>query len=338
MAIIVNSSNIQIGLYVLCENSSGLYFSGQFAATGFNELSPMAGAIAGFSSAGYSMAAADISNRVDKTIFSSGGNSACVGQLCNNRGSSSGQSSSTHGYTSGGSNAGPVYVKSDVIDKFPFASGGTATGVGTLAGCARERSAGSSSTVSGYASGGGFPTVSCINKFPFATDSSAPVIGGLVAARQNPAGLSSYVSGYVAAGGPPATNIIEKFPFASNSSSIQIGCLTVARDDTKNGISSSTNGYVGNGFAPSLSPSTSCVVDKFPFATDSNARDVLDFSTFRAVTAGFSSTLDGYSSGGFISPAGDSGVIDKFPFATDSVAVCIGCLSQSRYFPAGQQD
>ena len=132
MAIIVNSSNIQIGMYVLCENSSGLYFSGQFAATGFNELSPMAGAIAGFSSAGYSLAAADISNRIDKTIFSSGGNSACVGQLCNNRGSSSGQSSSTHGYTSGGSNAGPVYVKSDVIDKLAFSNDSSSTSAGSL--------------------------------------------------------------------------------------------------------------------------------------------------------------------------------------------------------------
>jgi len=338
MAIIVNPSNVQIGMYVLCETSSGLYFSGQFSALDFNETSPMAGAIAGFSTAGYSILCNSMVNRIDKSNFSSGGNAACVGQLCNNRGSSSGQSSTTHGYTSGGADAGPTYVKSAVIDKFPFASGGTATGVGSLAGCARERSAGSSSPTSGYASGGGFPTVSCINKFPFATDSSAPVIGGLVSARQNPAGLSSLISGYVAAGGPPATNIIEKFPFASNSSSVQIGCLTVARDDTKSGISSTTNGYVGNGFSPPLSPSSSCVVDKFPFATDSNARDVLDTSTFRAVTAGFSSTTDGYSSGGFISPTSDSGVIDSFPFAADNNALCIGCLSLARYIPAGQQD
>ena len=64
------------------------------------------------------------------------------------RSSAAGQSSTTHGYASGG-NPG----NSNVIDKFSFTTDGDATDVGDLS-LGRQSLTGQSSTTHGYSSGG----------------------------------------------------------------------------------------------------------------------------------------------------------------------------------------
>mgnify|MGYP001185183062 CR=1 FL=1 len=81
--------------------------------------------------------ASGYSNIIDKFPFASDGNASDVGDLtASARGNASGQSSTTHGYTSGGGS--PVV---DTIDKFSFSVDGNATDVGELT-SAKHRTAG----------------------------------------------------------------------------------------------------------------------------------------------------------------------------------------------------
>jgi hypothetical protein len=79
------------------------------------------------------------------------------------------------------------------------------------------------------------------------------------------------------------------------------------------GQSSTTHGYSSGGYIPP-SPRVN-TIDKFPFASDTNATDVGDLIVARKSMTGQSSTASGYVSGGYGgSPVASSNVIDKFPF------------------------
>ena len=74
-------------------------------------------------------------------------------------------------------------------------------------------------------------------------------------------------------------------------------------------------------------------IDKFPFASDSNATDVADLVSALSTAAGHSSRTSGYVSGG--NPIRDN--IEKFSFSSDSNAVNVGILTVERRNVAGQQ-
>jgi hypothetical protein len=120
-----------------------------------------------------------ISNVIDKFSFSSTANATDVGDLTQTRSGTSGQSSTTHGYTSGGT--------FNVIDRFPFASNANATDVGDLS-IGRLSTAGQSSTASGYTSGGSPGASNVIDKFPFASNANATDVGDLTVGRYRSAG------------------------------------------------------------------------------------------------------------------------------------------------------
>lgn len=131
---------------------------------------------------------------IDKFPFASDANAtADVGNLSVARGFMSGQNSSTHGYISGGS-TNPTFNYSDTIDKFPFATHGTATDVGDLSAARGSVTAGQSSTTDGYACGGrrleapAYPIQSVIDTFSFASNGNAANIGSLTIARYGSAG------------------------------------------------------------------------------------------------------------------------------------------------------
>ena len=102
------------------------------------------------------------------------------------RGDLAGQSSTTHGYTTGGD---PVPTGGNVIDKFPFSTDANATDVGDLT-VARRSVAGQSSATHGYATGGLQPSrppayfQHVIDKFPFSTDANATDVGDLTVGRR----------------------------------------------------------------------------------------------------------------------------------------------------------
>ena len=254
------------------------------------------------------------------------------------------QSSTTHGYTSGG------YVQ-NVIDKFPFASTPvTATDVGDLT-QSRSATAGQSSTTHGYASGGGggysppppgYPLFNTIDKFPFSSDTNATDVGDLTEAKWK-VGQSSTTHGYTSGGGdsvPNHSNIIDKFPFSTDANATDVGDLTQARTNSGS-QSSGTHGYVAGGSDPS-NPDTSGtnIIDKFPFSSDGNATDVGDLTANSGNSrAGSSSTADGYTMGG----SGGSPltqrttIIDKFPFSSDANATDVGDLTKQTRNATGLQ-
>jgi len=239
------------------------------------------------------------------------------------------------GYTSGGQvPAPPGLTRTNIIDKFPFATDANATDVGDLA-QARYWTAGQSSSVSGYTSGGASPGYSSlIDKFPFASNASASSVGQLSIGRWQPVGQSSPVSGYATSGynGPgSALNTIDKFPFASDGTATDVGYLTVGRAGGGGGQFSSVSGYTSGG-----GPGLSNVIDKFPFAIDANATDVGDLQT-GGYNTGHSSSVSGYASA-----VGFTRNIYKFPFATDANSTSVGNLTVSpspnvaRAYVAGQ--
>ena len=89
----------------------------------------------------------------------------------------------------------------------------------------RDGVSGQSSTVSGYTSGGS-PNYDIIDKFPFASDSSATDVGDLFVHNRNGSGQSSSVSGYTSGGGstsPANWNVIQKFSFNTDSNGTEVG-------------------------------------------------------------------------------------------------------------------
>ena len=129
---------------------------------------------------------------IDKFSFTTNGNASDVGDLGSTTWAAAGQSSSTHGYSSGGfvNNIPYPAATSNAISKFPFASDGNVTDVGDLTEY-RYQASGQSSTTYGYVSGGfrnvPFPNafINIIDKFPFSSNANATDVGDLTVAMAN---------------------------------------------------------------------------------------------------------------------------------------------------------
>lgn len=244
------------------------------------------------------------------------------------------------GYTGGGlGNSPPAF---NTIDKFPFSSDTNASDVGDLS-AVRNPLASQCSPTNGYFSGSGFPpspsSGTQAEKFPFATDTNATVYTAFSIEVYDKVGQSSTVNGYTSGGnapiGPPyVRSIIEKFPFATDTVGSSIGNLTQARTGG-GGASSSISGYHIGGAPNPPPPAISNIIDKFPFATDSNATDVGDMFQTRRYVATQSSPTHGYASGGQIVPTFVN-TIDKFSFASDTNATDVGDMLYVGGYAAGQ--
>jgi hypothetical protein len=159
------------------------------------------------------------------------------------------------------------------------------------------------------------------------------------------AGFQGVNYGYTSGGAfqTPPDNTIDKFPFASDSNATDVGNLSQARFSLT-GQSSPTDGYSSAGYENISNPARYVsTIDKFPFASDGNATDAGDLTSFYGNGVGQSSITNGYVSGGFVSasslaPTGtQTNNIERFPFATDSGSLSnTSDLTQTRYNPAGQ--
>ena len=135
----------------------------------------------GYMSAGYAGGSTTY-NTIEKFPFSSDGNGSDVGDLTEAAyDTGSGQSSTTHGYATGGIVIGLPGHQSK-IEKFAFASDGNATNIGDLS-VSQTSGSGQSSTTSGYASGGSindnYNNTNTIEKFPFASDADGTDVADL---------------------------------------------------------------------------------------------------------------------------------------------------------------
>jgi len=267
-------------------------------------------------------------NGIERFPFaSSTTNSTDIGDLTVARKFSAGQSSPTHGYTSGG--ATTPTVNSNVIDRFSFsATATTATDVGDLV-VARHAVFGNHTEIYGYASGGEIlspsPTFnSSIERFPFAsaTGNSANV-GSLTGNRAWGDGNNSSTHGYTSGG---YTGEISKFPFASDTPTSEYSGGLVNDPGACAAQSSTTHGYISGGFnASTPAADYTNIINKFLFASGTqNATDIADLVGNPYGSAGHSSTTHGYSAGG--SSPSYTHKIERFPFASDVNASSVGDL------------
>jgi hypothetical protein len=313
------SPDVPIGVYVIYvvnpDGKTAIVAPGLNAIEGYT----FQGTVSGYTSGGWPTG----TDTIDKFSFASDSNATDVGNLTQARGLSTGQSSSSHGYTSGGRSNVPNNAAHTTIDKFPFASDANATDVGDLT-VGRRMQGGQSSSDNGYTSGG-YSNV--IDKFPFATDANATDVGDLTQSRAVAAGQSSSENGYTSGGYVGGFfNTIDKFPFATDENATDVGDLTVSRSNS-GGQSSTASGYTSGGITSGAT--TVNTIDKFPFASNANATDVGDLTSGRQSLAGQSSTVSGYNT--------NANVIDKFPFASNANATDVGDLTETRSGPAGQQ-
>lgn len=282
------------------------------------------GSISGYDAGGTSPASSPSTvNTIQKYSFTSDANSTDVGDLNNVATGNTGQSSATHGYSSGGTSfPGSTYL--NTIEKYSFTTDGNGSDVGDLTTSNRINGpAGASSSASGYTAGGTVQpsTVysNVIDKFPFSVDANATDVGDLTEAKTTTAGHSSSTHGYRSGGSSPIVNSIDKFSFSVDGNATDVGDLLSVTSQHA-GQSSTTHGYVSGG----TPPSTRNDIQKFSFAADGNSTDVGDTTTSYRRGSGTSSTASGYNAGGRRPSVANT--IDKFPFASDANATDVADL------------
>ena len=261
---------------------------------------------------------------VNQWSLSSDGNATNIGNMSVARNTWGGQSSTIHGYCSGGK---PPAAGSDLIEKFAFASGvGTWTDVGNLIE-ARHYVTSASGPTYGYLSGGahtGVPSghTDTIDKFPFASDSNATDVGNLLQRKSGWGGANSETHAYDCGGYPgshPYLNVIQKYPFATDTNSTDVGdLLAIAAGGS--GASSESYGY----FAGTENPLTD-VIQKWSFTTDGNSTDVGNLAGGNFQSCGVSSLTYGYQAGGAGPSMGN--VIQKYSFSADGNSTDVGDLT-----------
>jgi hypothetical protein len=339
MTIKIYSDRIDIGDFTLFEGNGGVQFGGVARAENFKDIG-FQGSVAGFQM-NRAVSGVGFSNIIERFPFTSDTNAIDYGDDVVTRRGAAGQSSTSHGYGSGGITAAPARI--NTITKFLFATINTSNDVGDLT-QARENPAGHSSSVSGYSAGGYLSPapLNIIDKFPFATDTNATDVGDTIAVVHSGAGQSSSNFGYRTGGSPGFVNTIEKFPFAADTNATDVGDLTQGRIYAA-GQSSTTHGYTSGGYPAALpGVNNTNTIDKFPFSTDTNASDVGDLTVSRYSASGQSSTTHGYSSGGYVfNPPPPSPIhyntIDKFPFAADTNATDVGDMPAGGGSASGHQ-
>ena len=160
-------------------------------------------------------------NAIDKFSLSSDGNASDIGNMTVGRYMIASNSSETHGYACGGSNAIPAWAPTiqDTIDKHSFSSDGNSTDVGDLLQTGSGYS-GASSTTHGYVANLN-ATIKQIQKHSFSSDGNATDVGDTTDARTSTGGNSSSTYGYVVAGA--SSNVIDKYSFSSDGDATDVG-------------------------------------------------------------------------------------------------------------------
>lgn len=193
----------------------------------------------GYSSGGHSVTpfvAGPSLDIINKFSFSADGSATDIAELVSVAHAGSSQSSTTHGYLTGGYTYNSPSISGDVIQKFPFSSDTNSSDIGELTYLVVQHWGGQSSPTHGYTTGGFSPVtpprVDTIQKFPFSSDTSTTDVGELAQALSYAAGNSSKIDGYTTGGtstGSIYLDTIQKFPFSSDSSATDLAELALIR-------------------------------------------------------------------------------------------------------------
>lgn len=297
------------------------------------------GSINGYANSGVN-SSSQTPGTTDKFPFASDGNSTNIGDLAVPTRYACAHSSLTHGYTSAGRGPGVNGTFQTYIYKTQFSTESAASNIGDLTYSHIETPYFTQPIIYGYVVGGTSPTdptnsptgTTNIDKFPFATDENATSVGDLHRRTYHSSGQASTSNGYVSGGGiaPGGTSIISKIPFASESGNSQTADLVLNIWYSPQGHSTLDYGYVMGGTEnPSISNnSTTNVIQKFPFAADTDATSVGTLATARRQSAAASSTEYGYTMGGYSPPYRNE--IEKMSWSSEGAASDVGDLSRAR--------
>ena len=212
-------------------------------------------------------------NEINRFLFASGGDAVEVGDLSQARSYPHATSDkSTYAYIHGGE----APSKSDVIDRFSFASGTENAGdVGDLS-VAASWCAGASTATHGYlAQGWTGSSSTVIERYAFAETSDSAGIGDLeLGSGHGAAGVTSTTHGYYirVATANPAGQDIQKYAFAASSDGAAIGDSPVANARYKSGTSSTTHGYLAGGHLTA----TTDGIEKFSLTSDEDSAAIAD--------------------------------------------------------------
>lgn len=226
---------------------------------------------------GYQAGGLNVST-IDKFQFATSDNATSHGSLTGVRHSSAATNDGTHGFVMGGQS----FLAS--IEKYSFASNSTAATHGNLTEASNGKmccSSGTHGIVGGGFNSGLSPMFrTTVDKFSFASNSTASGHGNLSTARSSGSATSSTTDGFMAGGGSSVGDqiVVEKVSFASNSVASSHGNLS--NDPTsaeRDGIASSshtTHGYSMGGQRNSGPANAKFdVVDKFAYASNTTAAD-----------------------------------------------------------------
>jgi hypothetical protein len=307
-----------------------------------------AGTISGFAAGGYAAGIGfQITRKIEEYSFVTDGNKSSHGNLIargtetgNGTGFNVGNSSSTHGYASGGNFRTP-WQNSKAMDKFAFSSNVTATDQGDLE-TVLTYAAGQSSSTHGYISGGykggpGAARRTKYQRFAFVSAGSATDVGDLSEGWQSCSGQSSNTHGYIAGGAKGSSNYvnnIERFSFASNAATTDVGDLVLTVQTPSEGVSSVSAGYTAGG---NFSGTPTNRIQKFAFVSNTNATNVGNMTSARIANPSTSSTTNGYIAGGSAAGNAVSNVIEKWSLSSDGSSSGIGTLADNRQSTASSQ-
>ena len=243
-----------------------------------------------------------------------------------------------YGYSTGGHGASG---SQNQIDRHSFTADSNAVDVGDLL-TGNHANCGSQDLTHGYVAGGFSPAINTIQRFSFATGGNSSSVGTLTVAKGIGAGASSSTHGYIAGGdtGPTSSSnsgidVIEKFAFSASTSGSDIGDLSANRTSVS-GVMSETHGYIRGGRIGGPSAATYNIIERWPFASDTNATDVGDTVAI-GTNFGFNgqnSKTHGYITGG--EGTGNPTRLQKHAFASSANATEIGSLAVASHPGAGQ--
>ena len=241
-----------------------------------------------------------------------------------------------YGYTVGGHGA-PGSV--NIIDKHSFVSDGNATDVGDLL-TGVHACVGSQDPTHGYVAGGG--NLNTIQRISFAAGGNTVDVGDLTLGRGQGAGSSSNTHGYIAGGDSVAStasgdigiNVIEKYAFSASTSGSDVGDLSGNRTSVS-GCMSETHGYIRGGRIGGPGAASYNIIERWPFASDTNASDVGDTVAIGSNYGfnGQNSKTHGYIVGG--ADTGNATRLQKHAFASSANATEIGSLAYASIPGAG---
>ena len=264
-------------------------------------------------------------NTIDKTNFSSHGNSTDAGDLDIALHSGGGASDKTYGWVFGG------YISpyTDMIQKFNMLTDASATDIANLT-RTKLGPSGCNTADYGYAVGG-YPERDEIQRWAFVSTSDAADVGNLSAGGADRGGASSssthgfHFAGEIP-GAPYSTNLINKFSFATDTEAgVDHGDLYANRSVPAS-HSSTDYGWCSGGGFPTGAPATDAI-DRFAFSSNSTATDWEDLYEAAEGPCGASSTTRGYAQG----HTSSSDTVQSFPYASQTESTDVGDLSQGRY-------